>query len=260
MYSGPDGWALDLDGVVWLAHRPIERSAEAVAYLRDRGHRVAFVTNNSYATPGDVAAKLTTLGIEADESDVITSASAVGALVEPGETVLVCGGPGVTAALEARGCMVVGAGRSERAVARDVDAVVVGYDPDFDYAAMTAAAVAVRRGARLLATNSDATYPTPNGPIPGGGSILASIVTASGVEPVIAGKPHEPIAHLVREMLGPRGVMVGDRLETDGLFARVLGYRYALVLSGVTSRDDAPFDPKPDVVADDLWAVVEMLG
>lgn len=247
-----EGWALDLDGVVWLADRPIERSAEAVALLRQAGHRVVFVTNNSYSSPADVAAKLTRHGIEADESDVLTSASAVSGLVEPGETVLACAGPGVTAALGARGCTVVREG--------DADAVVVGYDPSFDYAAMTAASVAVRRGARLVATNSDATYPTPQGPIPGAGSILASIATATGVEPLCAGKPHEPMATLVRELLGPHGVMVGDRLETDGRFARVLGYRYALVLSGVTGAQDAPFDPEPDVVAEDLWHAVEMLG
>jgi 4-nitrophenyl phosphatase len=102
---------------------------------------------------------------------------------------------------------------------------------------MRRAAGAVRRGARLIATNDDATYPTPDGPIPGGGSIVAAIATAAGVEPLIAGKPHAAMATVVRDLLGglpADAVMVGDRPSTDGLFARTLGCRYALVRSGVT--------------------------
>ena len=132
------------------------------------------------------------------------------------------------------------------------DAVVVGYHRDFDYERMRIAAGAVDAGARLLATNDDATYPTPDGPIPGGGAILASIVTATGVTPTIAGKPHAPIADLVRRRLGDAGWVVGDRADTDGRFAGALGYRFALVLSGVTRAHDLPVEPAPDLVADDL--------
>lgn len=243
-------WVLDLDGVVWLADDPIPGSSDAITRLRATGEPIAFVTNNSYATTADVAAKLGRMGIEAGD-DVITSATAAATLLNPGETVLVCGGPGVEEAIRSQGCTAVHEG--------DADAVMVGYNPAFDYTMMSAASTAVRRGARLIATNDDATYPTPGGPVPGGGAILASVVTASGVAPLIAGKPHEPMCELVHARLGPHGVAVGDRPETDGRFARALGYQFGLVLSGVTQAADLPVDPEPDVVADDLTGLVRRI-
>jgi HAD superfamily hydrolase (TIGR01450 family) len=242
-------FALDLDGVVWLADDPIPGSRDAVARLRAAGEPVVFVTNNSSQVVGDVEAKLARHGIPADGA-VVTSAMAAAALVEPGERVLVCGGPGVAEAIERRGATPVREG--------DADAVLVGFHRDFDYERLRIAATAVRRGARLLATNDDATYPTPEGPIPGGGAILASIVTASGVAAVVAGKPNAPMADLVRARLGDDGVMVGDRPDTDGRFARVMGYRFALVHTGVTLAHEV-VDPAPDVVAADLAALVDEL-
>jgi 4-nitrophenyl phosphatase len=122
---------------------------------------------------------------------------------------------------------------------------------------MRIAATAVRGGAHLIATNDDATYPTPDGPIPGGGSILASIERASGVRATVAGKPYGPMADTVRDRLGPTGVTVGDRPDTDGRFARAIGYRFALVLTGVTSAADLPVEPAPDEVGADLAEVVD---
>lgn len=242
------GWAIDLDGVLWLADEPIAGAAAAVARLRAAGRPLAFVTNNSYGARGDVAAKLQRHGIDAGD-DVVTSAMAAAALVEPGETVLVCGGPGVVEAVESRQATPIREGRA--------DAVVVGYDPAFDYDRMRAAAVAVRNGARLIATNDDATYPTPEGPVPGAGSILASITTASGVSPQIAGKPFEPIASVVRRHLGAVEVVVGDRPDTDGRFAATLGARFALVLTGVTGIADLPVSPQPAIVASSFADLVE---
>lgn len=242
-------FALDLDGVIWLADDPIPGAAEAVAQLRATGEPVVFCTNNSSQTVGEVEAKLARQGIPA-EGDVITSAMAATALVEPGERVLVCGGPGVTEALERRGARPVRDG--------DADAVMVGFHRDFDYERLRIAATAVRHGARLLATNDDATYPTPAGPIPGGGAILAAVVAATGVSAVVAGKPNAPMADLVRARLGSVGIMVGDRPDTDGRFARVLGYRFALVHTGVTPAHEV-VDPAPDLVAADLATLVDEL-
>jgi 4-nitrophenyl phosphatase len=116
---------------------------------------------------------------------------------------------------------------------------------------------AVRAGARLIATNDDATYPTPEGPIPGAGSILAGIQKASGADAVIAGKPYAPMADLLRRRLGPEGVVVGDRLDTDGRLAGAVGYQFALVLTGVSSAEDAAHaEPKPDEIAPDLATLV----
>jgi 4-nitrophenyl phosphatase len=251
--SRPPVVLLDLDGVVWLAHQPIPGSAEAIAALRAAGVRVLFVTNNSSARLAEQEEALARIGVPA-AGDVVTSALAAALLVEPGETVHVCGGPGIVEALEQRGARV-----SNDA---PVTAVVVGINRRFDYDTLRAAAAAVRGGARLIGTNDDATYPTPDGPIPGGGAILAAVQVASGATPVVAGKPHEPMASLVRHLVGDAAaaaaVMVGDRPETDGLFAQRLGCRYAQVWSGVTPADSM-VQPVPDLTGANLASVVEQL-
>ena len=241
-------WILDLDGVVWLGEEPIAGAGAAVARLRSAGERIAFVTNNSYVPAAEVAAKLVRHGIDPGD-DVVTSAMAAAQLVEPGEKVLVCGGPGVRAEVEARGATVVDHGPA--------DVVMVGLHRDFDYDAMERASTAVRGGARLVGTNDDATYPTPAGPVPGGGAILAAIATASGQVPIVAGKPYPPMVDLVVRRMGPRGVAVGDRPDTDGRFAYALGYRFGLVFSGVTAATDMPVVPTPHLVAHDLSTMVD---
>ncbi|CAN5835654.1 HAD-IIA family hydrolase [soil metagenome] len=240
-------WVIDLDGVVWLGDQPIAGAATAVAALRSRGEPVLFVTNNSAVPVADQDAKLAAHGVEA-VGQVVTSAMAAATLVAPGERVIVCAGPGVDEAVAARGGHVVADGRA--------DVVVVGFHRDFDYEGLRVAATAVRAGARLIGTNDDATYPTPDGPIPGGGAILAAVTTAAGVAPTVAGKPHAAMADLVRARLGGEATVVGDRADTDGHFARALGYRFALVLSGVTTAADLPVEPVPDVVAASLADLV----
>ncbi len=115
----------------------------------------------------------------------------------------------------------------------------------------------------MIGTNDDPTYPTPDGPIPGGGAILAAVATASGTTPVIAGKPYPPMARLVQVLLGerwdPTAVMVGDRPDTDGRFALALGCRYAQVRSGVTPSG-AAVEPTPDLDAADLAGIAELLA
>jgi HAD superfamily hydrolase (TIGR01450 family) len=234
--------------VVWRADQPIGGSVDAVGRLRSRGERLVFLTNNSNQTQKDCMAKLEDMGIEAGEDEVITSAMAAATMIEPGETALVCAGQGVVEALEERGVTVVREG--------EADAVVVGWHTEFDYNRLKAAAGAVRGGARLIGTNDDATYPTPEGPIPGGGSLLAAVAVASGATPEVAGKPHEPVARLIEERIGSIDVLVGDRPSTDGKLARRLGARFLLVLSGVTSEDDLPVEPEPDEVGENLAAHV----
>ncbi|HVN52066.1 MAG TPA: HAD-IIA family hydrolase [Acidimicrobiales bacterium] len=246
---------LDLDGVVWRGDAPVAGAATAVADLRAAGERVLFVTNNALPTRAAVAAKLAGHGIDPGD-DVVTSPMAVATLVEPGERVLLCAGPGARDALVARGAETVDAG-DPGALGGAFDAVVVGLHLDFDYARLDAASRAARAGARLIATNDDATYPGEHGLSPGAGSLLAAVTTASGIEPTVAGKPFAPMVELVRSLAGPDGVVVGDRADTDGRFARALGYRFGLVLTGVTRPEDLPVVPAPDAVGDDLGALVD---
>ncbi len=256
----------DLDGVVWLAHRPIPGSVDAIAALRRSGRRVLFVTNNSFAVLADHESALAEIGVPA-AGDVVSSSMAAAVLVEPGERVLVAGGPGVVEALQARGVdTIVNTGHP---VDGPVDAVVVGMHREFDYDRLAVAADAVRRGARLIGTNSDSTYPTPNGLLPGGGALLAAIASASGAAPVVAGKPEQPMADLVSSMIDgttrpgtPRMMMIGDRPETDGLFARRLGCRFALVRSGVMppgSPSPSSAELRVDVDVADLAEVARRL-
>ena len=247
-------WVLDLDGVVWRGDQALPGAADAVARLRAAGERVLFVTNNSFAEAATTEAKLGRMGIPA-AGDVVSSAMAGASLVEPGERVLVCGGPGIAEAVTGRGAEPVMNRGTEDGVG-DVDVVMVGYHRDFDYERLRVATFALQRGARLVATNDDATYPTDEGILPGGGSLVAAVAYASGQAAEVAGKPHPPMAELVRAMVGAGGTVVGDRPDTDGHFAVTLGYRWALVLSGVTAADDLPVDPTPDVVAPDLASLV----
>ncbi|CAN5462338.1 N/A [soil metagenome] len=245
----------DLDGVVWLAREPIPGSADAVARLRAAGCRVVFVTNNSGDRIASHEEALAAIGIEA-AGDVITSAQAAALLVDAGERVLVCGGEGVVESLGERRALVVDDG--------PCDVVVVGIDRRFDYDRLTRASRAVRGGARLIGTNDDATFPTPSGPIPGGGSIVAAVATASGVAPVVAGKPHGPMVTLARRVAGPidagSALVVGDRPSTDGAFAGAIGCGFALVRSGVTGpgvRLPPGVGPTPVLDVADLAAVAD---
>ena len=242
-------WALDLDGVIWRGGDPIDGSADAVTALRERGHRVVFLTNNSHDRIASYVEKLQKAGIVAEAHDVVSSGQAAASLLEEGTTALVCAGPGVEEALSERGVRAVREG--------DADAVIVGWHPDFDFERLTAAACAVWGGARLIGTNDDATYPTADGQIPGGGSLLSAVAYATATKPEVAGKPHAAMVKLVEERMGPVEVMVGDRPNTDGLLAQNMRARFALVLSGVTDEDDLPVEPEPELVAPNLAAVVE---
>jgi HAD superfamily hydrolase (TIGR01450 family) len=244
---------IDLDGVIWLAEDPIPGAGEAVERLRNAGHRVLFVTNNSNPVIQDQLGKLTNAGIPAEREEIITSSQAAASLVQPGETALVCGGQGVVEALEERDVKTIREG--------EADVVVVGFHREFDFKRLTAAFRAVFAGARLIGTNDDPTFPTPGGPVPGGGSLLAAVATAAGVDPVVAGKPHDAMAEMVRERLGGSvedTVLVGDRPSTDGLMAKRMGVPFVLMLSGVTEQDDLSDedDVVPDAVVDDLASFV----
>lgn len=257
----PEVIVCDLDGVIWLGGEPIPGSVGAVDRLRASGRRVVFVTNSSAFTIAEHAAALAAIGIDAT-GDLLSSASAAAELITSGERVLACGGGGVVEAIELARATAV-AGDDAEGAAAGIDAVVVGFHRTFDYHRLTVATAAVRAGARLIATNRDPLYPTPTGPIPGGGSIVAAVATASGAEPVTVGKPYPPMARALYALLGdgvtPADlVVVGDQVSTDGRFAQELGCRFALVRTGNTPVA-APVDFERAYDGHDLAAVVEKI-
>ena len=231
-----DAILLDLDGVLYRWPDPIPGSPEAVARLRAAGKRLAFVTNNSSRTPAQVAERLTSIGIAAAPAEVATSALAIAALLgERGiRSAFVVGEDGLRAALADRGI------RTEDAPDGRVDAVVVGFDRGADYAKLRDASVLVERGASLVASNADPSFPAPRGEAwPGAGALLAAIETTTGVRAEVVGKPHAPLFERALEAAGGgRPLVVGDRLDTDIAGAARLGWDSALVLTGSTGRAD----------------------
>lgn len=241
-------WVLDLDGVVWRGATPLTGAARAVERLRTSGHRVVFLTNNAEPTTAELLARLAAAGIHATPDDLLTSPMAAAALIDPGTRVLVAAGPGVIEAVGAAGGVAV-------TDPREADVVIVGRTRAFDFDLLTRAARALHHGARLIATNADPTYPTADGLEPGNGALVAAVAVAGMTEPEIAGKPHQPMADLVRARVPDVSIIVGDQPSTDGSLAARLGVDFALVLTGVTT-DAALVVPRPALVGADLAAVV----
>lgn len=255
-----DSVLLDLDGVVYLDDQPVHNAPEALRELRARGITVTFVTNNAAHTPADVIARLSSLGISAIEDDVVTSSMAAADLLRAelpaGAGVLVVGGRGLWSAVKAVGLRPV-----STAAADDMPAAVVqGWGPDVAWANLAEATVALRAGARWVATNLDRTLPSPRGPLPGSGSLIAAVRTATGREPdAVAGKPYPPLLEAARRRSGgARPLVVGDRLDTDIAGAVRTGLPSLLVLTGVSQAADllaAPADQRPTYLGQDLGAL-----
>lgn len=240
---------IDLDGVIWLAGQPIPGAARAVGRLRDRGVDLLFATNNAEPTRAELVSRLDKAGITADESEIVTSAEAAATMIAPGTTVLPCGGEGLVEALSRRGAEIRESG--------SVEVVIVGMTKKFDYTMLTRASLAVRAGARLIGTNEDPTHPTPEGLLPGSGSLVAAVATASQTEAELAGKPHEPMVALIRGRATDVSLVAGDRPATDGMLAKRLGCPFGLVLSGVIPAGHGPLDVEPDEEAPDLDRLVD---
>lgn len=248
-------FAVDLDGVVWRGDELIEGAAEGLAAIRRAGKRVLFLSNNSSYRPAWVAARLAGWGIEAEPSEVLTSAAVTKLWLVAegfeGQRAFVLGSPALTEQL---------AGVVEIAVPaagvgdRGADVVVVARDTSFDFAKLVTVAGAVRAGARLVAVNRDDTMPVPGGLEPGTGAILAAIEVASGVSATVLGKPEMPMMSAALERLGPDALLVGDRVDSDVAGARNAGWDAALVLSGVATGSDL-FNPAPDYVIGSLAEV-----
>jgi len=259
-------YVFDLDGVLYLGDTAIPEAAGAVTRLRDAGRQVYFLTNNSGKTRADYREKLRQVnGLDVPESAIFTSAYATALYLKErgaaGKTVFVIGEPGLAAELRDTSGLVP-VTDPDGADYAAIDYVVIGIDRNFTYDKLRFAHAAITRGhAQFIATNRDATFPMEDGEIPGGGSLVAALATATGREPVTVGKPethaYEAILHAAG-VTAPESVMVGDRLDTDILVGRRAGARTLLVLTGVTSAvqaETAPPEQRPDLVIGDLRGI-----
>jgi 4-nitrophenyl phosphatase len=243
---------LDLDGVVYRGPEPVPGAADAIERARAAGVKVVFCTNNALRTVSQYVERLASVGIEVAPDEIVTSAVVTGEVLADrgfaGRSAIVVGGEGVRHAVSEAGVTEVTGDRA--------DIVIVGLDREFTYEKMRRATSAIRAGAALIATNSDTTFPAPEGLWPGAGAILASIEAASGRSAEVLGKPHRPMMEVAARRLSPGSgavAMVGDRDDTDLVGARSMGWLTVLVLSGVTGTAEARrLDPQPDVILSSL--------
>lgn len=253
-----DGYALvvfDLDGVIYLIDRPIPGAVEAVGRLRAEGRAVAYATNNASRRSSEVADLLTGMGVAARPEEVLTSAAATAELLRDrlpaGSPVLVVGAEALRAELRAVGLRPVANADEEPA------AVAQGYGPQVGWAELAEASLAVRAGAPWYATNTDRTLPSPRGPLPGNGSLVAVLRTALGRDPdVVVGKPEPALFSTAARRAGSgRTLVVGDRLDTDIEGSVRAGLDCLLVLTGVSDVPEllaAPVGRRPTYVSLDL--------
>jgi HAD superfamily hydrolase (TIGR01450 family) len=246
----------DLDGVLYLAEQSIDGAGAALGRLSDGGFRVLFATNAALLTPQDVADRIADCcGYPAQADQVVTSAMAAASMLLPDDhPVHVIGEAGLVRTLETAGIPVA-------RVAQKARSVVVGLSWDFGYESILSAMRVLERGGRLIATNTDPTYPTPQGVVPGAGVVVAAIETATGRSAEVAGKPHEPMRVAIRGRLGPgRTWVVGDRPETDLAMASCEGWTSVLVLTGVTAdAAEAPAELAPDHVIASIAELPELV-
>ncbi len=252
------GVVCDLDGVVYRGADAVGHAVEVLDLLRQEGVGLVFATNNASRPPADVARQLEDLGLTVETGGVVTSAQAgasrLAAELQPGSAVLAVGGLGVAEALTA-----VGLAPSRTAVG--ARAVLQGYGPDVTASDLAEASYAVAAGATWVATNRDPTLPTEYGVAPGNGALVDAVAQATGLQPVVVGKPQAPLYELSLVRLGLRAsetLAVGDRLDTDIAGARAAGLDSLWVLTGVedlTSLVSAPHHVAPSFVALDLRAL-----
>lgn len=256
-------FVFDMDGVLYLGNQPIPGVNDLFNALALREIPFMLATNNSTATAADYVAKLARMGIDVPESAIFTSGIATRDYLleneKPDAGIFVVGMPGLREQLF-NGTQFQAVQYGE--VTPDV--VVVGLDTTFTYDKLAQAHRAIRDGARFVATNRDATLPTEHGLMPGAGTMVAAIVTATGQEPIVIGKPQPTTLLMALHKLGVEphdAVMVGDRLDTDILAGHRAGMLTVLVLTGVSTRDEvATAEALPDLVFTDLNAVLEALN
>ncbi|HQV64254.1 MAG TPA: HAD-IIA family hydrolase [Anaerolineales bacterium] len=250
---------LDMDGVIWKGDAPIGDLPATFNRIRERGLKFVFATNNGTKTPEDYQVKLRELGVEVEPWQIVTSALGIAFMLAQkyprGTKIFMIGEDGIRVALEEKGFEILSTEDAPQA-----QVFVMGIDRTINFMKVAEATLLVRAGIPFYTTNTDKTFPTPRGEIPGSGSWLSVITSATGIEPIVAGKPFPFLMELSLERLGTtkeETLIVGDRLETDIAAGQTVGCPTALVLSGVSTKAQADeWMPRMDVIAENLAELV----
>ncbi len=265
----------DMDGVLWLGMTPITDLNTLFGELDALGLGYAFATNNASRTVDQYIKKFAKLGATVEPWQILSSAETTGEVLAKqfptGTRAYVVGGDGLKYALNSRGFELVtipytddlAEGVRLLSEVERADVVVVGFNPAARYADLAAATYFVSKGAHFVGSNPDTSFPTEIGIFPGAGALIGLVETATGVTPPIMGKPFPYIYETAMERLNStpaNTLMVGDRLNTDVAGAAGVGMQSALVLSGISRRDEITDAPaRPDYVFDDVNALLAAL-
>ena len=236
-------YLIDMDGVLVHDEQPVPGADQFIKALEDKGLRYLVMTNNSIFTQRDLSARLARAGIRIPPERLWTSALATAQFLDeqrPDGTAHVVGEAGLTTALHDVGYVLSDV---------DPDYVVLGETRTYSFEAITRAIRLIRAGARFIATNPDPIGPSPTGPLPATGSVAALISRATGRDPYFVGKPNPLMMRSALRTLAAHSeatAMIGDRMDTDIVAGLEAGLETVLVLSGVSTRDEAnnyPYKP-----------------
>ncbi|MCD6520467.1 MAG: HAD family hydrolase [Anaerolineae bacterium] len=247
---------IDMDGVLYRGKTGLPGGPELISFLEEQGIKYLLVTNNSTLTPEQFVERLDKMGIHVSEDLIMTSgvatASYLATLAPPGTKVNVVGEEALVSEIKKRGFIIAG---------RDAEYVVCGWDKTITFEKLKIATLAIRDGATFIGTNPDKTYPLEKDIIPGAGSILAALIAATDVQPIIVGKPEPIILEQSMRVLGAKPeetAILGDRLETDILGGHRAGITTILVLTGISSAEEAAhYEAPPDFIFEDLPALID---
>ena len=251
-------WLMDMDVVLVHEQSAIPGADRFLERLRAKGLPFLVLTNNSMYTRRDLTARLLTIGLDVPEEAIWTSALATANFLadqRPGGTAFAIGEAGLTTALHDAGYTLTD---------KDPDYVVLGETRTYSFERIAQAIRLVVRGARFIATNPDPTGPTPDGPLPATGSVAALISRASGVDPYFVGKPNPLMMRSALNAIDAHSetaAMVGDRMDTDVVSGLEAGMHTVLVLTGITSREEAErFPYRPSRIVDSIADLIDELG
>jgi 5'-nucleotidase len=253
-----ESWLMDMDGVLVHEANALPGADRFLARLKELDLPFLLLTNNSIFTRRDLAARLRASGLEVPEESIWTSASATARFLEtqrPNGTAFVVGESGISTQLYQAGYTLTD---------NDPDYVVLGETRTYSFERITQAIRLIAGGARFIATNPDPTGPSPSGPLPATGSVAALITRATGVEPYFVGKPNPLMMRSALNALEAHSettAMIGDRMDTDIVAGLEAGMQTILVLSGVTTREEAErFPYRPSRIVDSVADLVDDLG